>query len=176
MVGLVLVQTTKLQAQSTEPLNFTYSSFSNVSFLSMNGATAEENAALRLTPAKPSNAGSAFYSDRMVDLTKPIHTMFSFLLHGSNTPVHADGITLTLQSQGLTALGAAGGGLGYAGISPSVAVQFDTFKSTANPTGSQVGIDTGGSTTPVAMAVPPFDLFGAPVYAWVDYDPATKTL
>ncbi len=176
LVGLVLVQTTKLQAQSTEPLSFTYSSFSNVSFLSMNGATAQENAALRLTQARTSSAGSAFYSERMVDLTQPIHTSFAFRLHGSNTPVHADGITFSLQSQGLTALGGAGGGLGYVGISPSVAVQFDTFKSTANPTGSQVGIDTGGSITPVASAVPSFDLFGALVYAWVDYDPATKTL
>jgi hypothetical protein len=176
LVGLVLVQTTKLQAQSTEPLNVSYSSFSNVSFLSMNGTTAQENAALRLTPATPSSAGSAFYSERMLDLSQPIHTSFSFLLHASNTPVHADGITFTLQSSGLTALGGAGGGLGYAGISPSVAVQFDTFKSTANPTGSQVGIDTGGSVSPVASAVPTFDLYGAPVYAWVDYDPSTTTL
>jgi hypothetical protein len=176
LVGLVMVQTTKLQAQSTEPLNVNYTSFSNVSFLAMNGTTAQENAALRLTQATPSSAGSAFYSERTLDLTQPIHTSFSFLLHGTNTPVHADGITFALQSSGLTALGDAGGGLGYAGITPSVAVQFDTFQSTNNPTGSKVGIDTGGSTTPVASAAPAFDLYGAKVYAWVDYDPATTTL
>jgi hypothetical protein len=176
LLGLLLVQTTGLRAQSTEPLNLNYTSFSNVSFLSMNGAAAQANAALRLTPATTQTAGSAYYSDRMLDLTQPIHTSFSFFLHDSNTPVHADGITFTLQTQGLNALGAAGGGLGYAGISPSAAVHFDTFKSTSNPTGSQVGIDSGGSISSGTTAAAPFDLYGAQTYAWVDYDPATTTL
>jgi hypothetical protein len=176
LLGLVLVQTTGLRAQSAEPLNLNYTSFSNVSFLSMNGAAAQANGALRLTPATTDTAGSAFYSDRTLDLTQPIHTSFSFFLHDSNTPVHADGITFTLQSSGLTALGGAGGGLGYAGISPSVAVHFDTFKSSSNSTGSQVGIDTGGNISSAMSATPPFDLYGASIFAWVDYDPATTTL
>lgn len=176
LLALVLVQTTGLRAQSVEPINLNYSSFSDVSFLSMNGAAAQANAALRLTPATLNTAGSAYYSDRMIDTSQPIHTSFSFFLHDSNTPLHADGITFTLQSSGLTALGNFGGGLGYAGISPSVAVHFDTFVRASNPTGSQVGIDSDGSVSSVSAATPTFDLYGAPVHAWVDYDPTSSTL
>ena len=37
----------------------------------------------------------------------------------------ADGLTFTIQGAGITALGAAGGNLGYGGIGQSVAVKFD---------------------------------------------------
>jgi hypothetical protein len=50
-------------------------------------------------------------------------TDFSFQLINPN----ADGITFTLQAAGPTALGASGGGLGYMGIAPSVAIKFDLF-------------------------------------------------
>ncbi len=176
LLGLVVVQTTGLRAQTSEALNFSYPSFSDVSFLNMNGTAEQADSALRLTEALPSSAGSAYYSDRELDLTQAIHTNFSFSLHDTSTPVPADGITFTIQSQGLTALGGAGGGLGYAGVTPSVAVEFDSFPSAANPSGNEVGIDENGSTAPVVSAFPNFNLYGAPVYAWVDYDPVAQLL
>jgi hypothetical protein len=42
-------------------------------------------------------------------------------------PNSTDGMTFTIQNQGLTAHGGIGGALGYQGVTPSVAVKFDTF-------------------------------------------------
>ncbi len=43
-----------------------------------------------------------------------------------NSDAGADGIAFVLQNQSLNA-GSSGGGLGYAGITPSFAVEFDTY-------------------------------------------------
>jgi hypothetical protein len=58
----------------------------------------------------------------------------------------ADGIVFILQSSANTELGGPVGSLGYAGIDPSVAVEFDTFLNTSvtDPSGNHVGIDTNG--------------------------------
>jgi len=47
---------------------------------------------------------------------------------GNGIDPGADGIALVLQSVGPHASGNAGGGIGYSGISPSLGVEFDTFK------------------------------------------------
>ncbi len=77
-------------------------------------------------------AGSVF-STAEQDIHK-FSTQFTFQLSSAN----ADGITFTLQNQANNALGSAGGGLGYAGISHSVAVKFDLYANNgegANSTG-----------------------------------------
>lgn len=79
---------------------------------------------------------------------------------------------------GLAALGTVGGGMGLAGISPAVAVEFDTFHTGAfdpatnsGTNGSHVGIDVSSVATSVAQsAVLPRFNDGGVRHAWIDYD------
>lgn len=58
----------------------------------------------------------------------------------------ADGIAFVLQNQSLNA-GSEGGGLGYFGISPSFAVEFDTYDNgTADPSADHIAIIANGNT------------------------------
>jgi hypothetical protein len=56
----------------------------------------------------------------------------------------ADGITFTIQAQGSDAMGAAGGSLGYEGITKSFCVKFDTVPNNNDPSVSSTGIYGGG--------------------------------
>jgi Legume lectin domain/Chitobiase/beta-hexosaminidase C-terminal domain/Bacterial lectin len=57
----------------------------------------------------------------------------------------ADGFTFTIQGVGITALGAAGGNLGYGGIGQSVAVKFDIYNNAGEGTNS-TGLYKNGAT------------------------------
>jgi hypothetical protein len=76
-----------------------------------------------------------------------------------------------------SSVGGLGGGLGFAGISPSVGVEFDTWNNGSvlgDPSDNHVGIDLDGSVASVVTAnvATPMDN-GATWYAWVDYDGTT---
>ena len=93
----------------------------------------------------------------------------------------ADGITFCLQTESNSAT-STGGGLGYGGISPSVAVEFDTYNN--GTTGgyndinaNHIGIDTNGSVASLEQIAAPWNMKnGATYWAWVDYDGATNAL
>src|SRR5262249_50856531 len=57
----------------------------------------------------------------------------------------ADGFAFVIQPNGPTALGSAAAGLGYQGISPSVAVVLSTFQHTGDPSNSWVGLALNGA-------------------------------
>jgi len=80
----------------------------------------------------------------------------------------ADGFTFTLQNAGATALGGGGGGKGYDGITPSVAIVGNNFN------GSSLGTGTNGSQGGFADTLPSGVDFGAPtpVNFTVTYNPA----
>jgi hypothetical protein len=70
--------------------------------------------------------------------------------------------------------------MGYAGTSPSVAVEFDIYTNPeyADPNANHIGIDINGSMVSVAVGVDPVGAgvslkSGAVFHAWVDYDGAT---
>src|SRR5437660_8101611 len=101
---------------------------------------------LQLTDGGSGEASSAWF-------TTPVNvqsftTDFSFQL----TNPTADGMTFTIQNAGTSALGFAGGGLGYGatsltgtpGIPTSVAVKFDLFQNVHEGTNS-TGIYTNGA-------------------------------
>jgi hypothetical protein len=91
----------------------------------------------------------------------------------------ADGLTFTLQRVGDTALGAFGSGLGYEGITSSVAVEFDTFKNGSatiaprDPNSNHIGINTNGIMTSLPLGTVnianAFD-DGSIWTVWVDYN------
>jgi hypothetical protein len=95
--------------------------FANPAGLQLNGSATVNGSTLQLTDGGNGEAASAFTSTA-VSVAK-FTTNFSFQLINPN----ADGITFTLQGVGPTALGAGGGGLGYLGIAPSVAIKFDLY-------------------------------------------------
>jgi hypothetical protein len=104
---------------------------------------------------------------------------FSFRIYGS-VGQSGDGFAFLWQSdpRGTAAIGGLGQDLGYAGISPSVDVEFDVFGNVFDPGPNDVAITTNGqSTTALAHQFAPFMLDdGATHYAWIDYDAAAKTV
>jgi hypothetical protein len=94
-----------------------------------------------------SQAGSVFTTAR-VDDTR-FSTTFWIRLHEGTQPNPADGLTFTIQSNSPTALGAGGGGLGYNGISNSVAVKFDVFNK--NTTGLILNGNRGAAAGEISV-------------------------
>jgi hypothetical protein len=104
------------------------------------GRTVFTNGLARLTDAGFNEAGTIF-SNNKVNITS-FNTSFVFRFSEGTTP-RADGITFIIQGNSPLALGAGGGGLGYAGIRNSVAIKFDLFNNSGDPS---EGTDPFGST------------------------------
>ena len=108
--------------------------------LTFNGSTTLNGTRLRLTDGNGEEAASAFFNT-------PVNSQFftsDFTFQLTNA--QADGFTICIQNQGPTALGAAGGDLGYGGspgIESSVAIKFDLYDNAGEGTNS-TGIFTDG--------------------------------
>src|SRR5262249_34945711 len=79
---------------------------------------------IQLTDGRNSQAGTVF-TNTQVGIRR-FATSFVFRARPGTTPM-ADGLTFIMQGVSPMALGNSGGGLGYQGISRSVAVKFDLF-------------------------------------------------
>ncbi len=124
--------------QAGQPLYYP-AGFSSESSLSMNGSASLSGTAIQLTSHGSENqAGSAFY-------TTPVNiqaftTNFNFQL----TNPAADGFTFTIQNVGPGALGGRGGSLGYEHIGNSVAIKFDLYQNTGDPSNNSTGVFIDG--------------------------------
>ncbi|HET6483521.1 MAG TPA: L-type lectin-domain containing protein [Actinoplanes sp.] len=128
---------------------------------------------LRLTPGGYQQAGSA-WSTTKLDVGKSFESRFRAYLH--HFKPGADGIAFVVQTQGRRALGGWGGGLGYRTIKPSLAVEFDTFQNSYDPSSNHLAVVLGGNSEQQAtVAESPIPLFGKPFNARVVYD-ATATV
>jgi hypothetical protein len=160
-----------------------YPSFSPAPELQLNESAALVGSSLRLTPAETFKSGSAF-STKKISTTESFETEFELRMDESNTigpgtlGFPADGIAFVLQSQSETALGTKG--LGYEGIQPSVAVEFDIFRNPYDPNVPNVSLLENGnlkkhyetSDTPLS-----FPLYGdTAVLAWIVYEATKKEL
>ena len=91
---------------------------------------------------------------------------------GSNPP--ADGITMAFQTQGTTALGGAGGSLGYETIAPSAALAINIYPpnrlaaSAVATRSSRTALPPGGGFTSIGPVDP--GLFNQPTDVTVTYD------
>ncbi|HKO34426.1 MAG TPA: hypothetical protein VJY85_11835, partial [Candidatus Limnocylindria bacterium] len=108
-----------------------------------NGSASLSGSAVQLTPVATGAAGSVIYTTPLSSAN--LRICFDADIGGGSG---ADGMALMLlnPTAGPGALGAAGSGLGYGGLS-GVAVTLDTYDSGAgDPSDNFVGIATGGST------------------------------
>ncbi|MEO8349333.1 MAG: L-type lectin-domain containing protein [Acidobacteriota bacterium] len=176
-----LAFTSSVGAQAT--INFP--NFCNTSTFTLNGTAASLNpnaqCVLRLTNST-GQSGSAFLTNTFsLASDASFSTFFSFQISnpvgiGDSDGAGADGIVFAVQTVSNTA-GGAGGGIGYAGINPSVGVEFDTFNNSEPGGGNHIGIDLNGSVTSVvSLAIPGRFNDGAVWYAWVDYNGVTDLL
>src|SRR5713226_2598717 len=123
--------------------------------LTLNGKAVINGTNLQLTDGGSGEASSAFFNT-LVNV-QSFTNDFSFQL----TNPSADGITFTIQGNSPSALGPAGGGLGYGpsqpggtpGIGNSVAVKFDLYNNA-----SEGGDSTGLYTNGVSPTIPFVDL------------------
>ncbi len=100
----------------------------------------------------------------------------------------ADGMAFVMHNDpsGPSAVGQAGEGIGYEGIQNSVIVEFDTFQNDWDPNSNHIALTRGGDPDhldannaglPVVTDPDGIDLkSGMPVFLWIDYASATKTL
>jgi len=153
--GVLLVWTSTARA-TTE----SFPNFDDVSSLTISGNAQQIQTAdgwvLRLTPAVYGQTGSAFGTVRVS--AAQFYTSFAFRLSDPNGTdpdpngrLGADGITFAVQGVSAS-LGTSGGGLGIQYVSPSVAVEFDTYENVEydDPSSNHIGIDINGVVMSVA--------------------------
>ncbi|MFZ4705501.1 MAG: lectin-like domain-containing protein, partial [Bacteroidales bacterium] len=130
---------------------------------------------LQLTSNGGDQSGSTFWKSRIyLGTDKSFSAYFTFLINGSGGG-GADGLALVIQTSTIDA-GSFGGGIGYEGISPSIAVEFDTWDNGENGGDNHIAIVEDGCPycEHTDYAVPSFTLDGGTVgHVWVDYNGAT---
>jgi hypothetical protein len=113
----------------------------------LNGSTDLDDSRLQLTNGETGEAGSAWYY-QPVNI-QAFTSEFSFQL---SNPA-GEGITFAIQGNNDTSLGTAGSGLGYQGITNSIAIKFD-LDNAAGEGPDSIGLYTNGASP----TVPAIDL------------------
>lgn len=167
----------------------TYGNFSNLGAFTLNGVTPTINPGgvgvvdtygrhvLRLTN-NLSQSGGAFLTNPILledagGFQASFSTAFSFRISDQQNG-GADGIVFVVQTVASN-VGGSGGGIGYAGISHSVGIEFDNWDNAGGDgySDSHLGIDLNGNVSSVARqnVIPNLDSRPAnDWFAWVDYD------
>lgn len=182
-VASILIVLTAAQAMAQTAITSAFSDFSggNINAFQLGGTApaALEGNNLRLTPSTNNLSGTAYYKNK-VNLAndRSFSTYFTFSMSNGScfTGIGADGLAFVMQQTSNTA-GSVGGGLGYAGVSPSLAIEFDTFTNAGDPNNNHIGISLNGNTVSVQTANPGSTLNdGSTYHCWVDYDGASDSL
>lgn len=131
---------------------FDIQDFTDTSALSLVGAAAPAGIEMRIVPAVPDQVGAVWFGSRQ-NVGKGFHTIFTFRLSDSgggqneaDQAVGGNGLAFVIQNDKVAALGTGGSGLGYAGVTNSLAIEFDTWQDTTNgdPDGMHVSVQSRG--------------------------------
>lgn len=120
-----------------------------------------------LTPNANNQDGEIWYTKK-VSLTQRFDIEFQMYLGSKSYSVGADGICFVFQQLSVTA-GSSGGGLGYGGITPSLAVEFDTYQNGWDPAYCHTAIEKNGDVNHT-------DLSGNNLAGPVQLDPSNPNL
>ncbi|MCS6905675.1 MAG: hypothetical protein NZ576_09920, partial [Bacteroidia bacterium] len=94
-------------------------------FNAFGSAVNQGNNCFQLTPDALAQAGT-IWNTTQLNLNCPFDYTYNVYL-GTKDPNGADGIVFVLQQGGPNVVGQAGGAIGYGGISPSLAIEIDTW-------------------------------------------------
>jgi len=139
------------------------------------------NGYLRLVPDALWKSGTVVRRSQ-IQLTNGFSTYFSFLMTTSGTTdLLVDGLAFLVYESDSVQIGEYAGGLGYKGIDPSIAVEFDNYKNTelSDPYDEHVAIMVNGDPNhadePSGSVVEYTDLERNTIHAWVDYNNGSVT-
>ena len=151
---------------------------SNQGSITLNNDARWTNCLLGVTDNKDRERGSAWYNTAYrPQAGSVVEVYFEFWIHTGDGTSGADGLTFAMQGVGTGAIGSEGTGLGYAGISPSAAIEFDTHNGTPDNGDNQIGFDVNGSVSSVEVVPSGVVLNDATHYhVWIDIQNATGTL
>jgi hypothetical protein len=127
-----------------------------------------QNNAVQLTAAGTANSATALWYGSQLPVTSPFQVNFTYT--GQTTG--DEGIALVFQNDpaGLTALGSAGTGLGYAGIENSLALLLDIGAGNGTALATNGELPVLGSTGPVNLQA------GHPIAVSLVFDPVRNLL
>ena len=133
---------------------------------------------IRLTDDLQFQSGSAWY-EKAIDLRQPFELTVCIVL-GENDELGADGIGFIFHPTMRT--GYRGEGMGFAGLAPSLGIEFDTYQNyhLADPVDDHVAINVNGQPHHYASAAGPNPLpnleDGKKHLLWVNWDPLLNQL
>ena len=157
----------------------TMDNFRNRGDIRMVGAAAANpDGSLQLVPDRADQLGATWFH---APITLNAQTSFTTQVQfRSARTASSDGMAIVIQGAGTSALGSAsagGGGIGYAGIGRSVAVEIDSYRNTYDPDGNHIAVLTNGDMTARVAHSPSFTLANQQSRTiWVDYDSMAKQL
>ena len=149
----------------------------DLSTLQLNGSASINNEVLRLTPAQPDQAGSAFTKNKL-NINGGFSPFFKFQVTNAGAGGAADGLMFVVQPHGPDYIGNPSYALGFWDGNydrNSVGVEIDTYKSgvwAGDNNDNHLAINTQGNLTGWATArvEPSFQDDSLTWYAWIDYD------
>ena len=131
------------------------------------------NNVLTLTQSGSGNTANAAWYNTPVNINQPFAVNYTYTGQANG----ADGVAFVLQNntQGTSAIGSDGGGVGYAGISTSLAVVLDIY-SGDGVGGAGFQVATNGSMGAFQSAAPVGLNTGHPIEVGLVYNPQTQIL
>ena len=143
------------QAQAATVINYAnFAGACGTSLTCVGNAAVDAGNDLRLTTAGGSQAGAG-YSTTAIALGAgaTFSTSFQFRMTQAGGINPADGFTFVV-AKSATGLGGVGGGLGYAGVGNSIAIEFDTYQNAGDISSNHVALDQNGSLSSLVQVNP----------------------
>lgn len=158
---------------------FTFADFASSSDLTLVGTAEIADNKLRLNSAGQDGAGAAWFTASQASFRTGFTTTFTFSIENGT----ADGFAFLIQNESSDALGSGGSGIGYEGISSSVAIEFDTFGFGDEFPTPHISVQTRGiesnlfdDASSIAHRVLPFWLGDGPHDVKIEYIPGVLNI